>query len=294
MRSMTGFAQGRFSLERLSIGITIKSLNHRFLDINFKGSGTSQEIEKMVKDIIKDDLHRGKVEIAIDLFNLDQNNWDIQFNDYLLSNILDKILHFKKKYKSELSLSLDSLLKIPMIFHLEQTGGELTDKERSVIEKKIKKLFREFIRSREEEGQEIAGSIVSSLDVLDENVKIVQKKTADIEVELFSKYKERMKKYLSEIEIDEKRIVQEAAILAEKSCVTEEVNRLKTHSTRIRNIMKKRKNDLLGKELDFLTQELLREISTISAKTNSMDVNENVILIRREIEKIKQQVQNVE
>ena len=291
---MTGFAQGRFTLDKLSIGITIKSLNHRFLDISFKGSGTSQEIEKMVKEIIKDDLHRGKVEIIIDFFNLDQNSWDIQFNEYLLSNILDKVLHFKKKYKSELSLSLDSLLKFPMVFHLEQTGNKLSEKERSVIEKKISKLFQEFIKSREEEGREIAKSVISSLDILDENVLIVQKKTADIESELFQKYRDRIKKYLSDIDIDDKRILQEAAVLAEKSCVTEEVNRLKIHSTRVRNMVKKKKNDLLGKELDFLTQELLREISTISAKTNSMDIHENIIGIRREIEKIKQQVQNVE
>ena len=125
-------------------------------------------------------------------------------------------------------------------------------------------------------------------------VKVVQKKTSDIETELFSKYKERMKKYLNEVEIDDKRIAQEAAIIAEKACVTEEVNRLRTHSNRVRTIIKKRKNDLLGKELDFLTQELLREISTISAKTISMDIHEHIILIRREIEKIKQQVQNVE
>ena len=291
---MTGFAQGRFSLEKLSIGITIKSLNHRFLDISFKGSGTSQEIEKMVKEIIKDDLHRGKVEIVVDFFNLDQNSWDIQFNDYLLSNILDKVLHFKKKYKSELSLSLDSLLKIPMVFHLEQTGNDLSEKERSVIEKKIKKIFHEFIKSREEEGGEISKSIVSSLEILDKNVAIVQKKTADIESELFQKYRDKMKKFLNDIDIDDKRVLQEAAILAEKSCVTEEVNRLMTHSGRIRNMIKKKKSDLLGKELDFLTQELLREISTISAKTNSMDIHENIIMIRREIEKIKQQVQNVE
>lgn len=248
----------------------------------------------MVKEIIKEDLHRGKVEIVIDFFNLDQNNWEIQFNDYLLSNILDRVLHFKKKYKSDLTLSLDSLLKIPMVFHLEQTGGELTEKERTVIEKKTRKLFQEFIRSREEEGKEIGKSIASSLDTLDDNIKIVQKRTADIEAELFSKYRDRMKKYLTEADLDEKRILQEAAILAEKSCVTEEVNRLKTHSGRIRTMIKKRKKDLLGKELDFLTQELLREASTISAKTNSMDVHENIILIRREIEKIKQQVQNVE
>ncbi len=291
---MTGFAQGRFSLDRLSIGITIKSLNHRFLDISFKGSGASQEIEKIFKEIIKEDLHRGKVEIIIDFFDLDQNTWDIQFNEYLLSNILDKVLHFKKKYKSELSLSLDSLLKIPMVFHLEQTGIDLSEKERSVIAKKIKKIFLEFIKSREEEGNEILKSIISSLDVLEKNVVIVQKKTSEIESELFQKYMDKIKKFLSDIDIDDKRVLQEAAILAEKSCVTEEVNRLMTHSGRIRNMVKIKKNDLLGKELDFLTQELLREISTISAKTNSLDIHEYVIKIRREIEKIKQQVQNVE
>ena len=248
----------------------------------------------MVKEIIKDDLHRGKVEIVVDFFNFDQNSWDIQFNEYLLSNILDKVLHFKKKYKSELSLSLDSLLKIPMIFHLEQTGNNLSEKERSVIEKNIKKIFLEFIKSREEEGREISKSIVSSLEILDKNVAIVQKKTVDIESELFQKYREKIKKFLNDIDIDDKRVFQEAAILAEKSCVTEEVNRLMTHSGRIRNMVKKKKSDLLGKELDFLTQELLREISTISAKTNSMNIHENIIMIRREIEKIKQQVQNVE
>jgi len=181
-----------------------------------------------------------------------------------------------------------------MIFHLEQTGAELTEKERTVIERKTRKLFQEFIRSREAEGKEIGKSIVTSLDNLDENIKVVQKRTTDIESELFSKYRERMKKYLNEVDLDEKRILQEAAMLAEKSCVTEEVNRLKTHSGRVRTMIKKRKNDLLGKELDFLTQELLREVSTISAKTNSMDIHENILLIRREIEKIKQQVQNVE
>jgi len=291
---MTGFAQGRFTLDTLSIGITIKSLNHRFLDIYFKGSGVSQEIEKIVKGIVKDDLHRGKVEVIIDFLNLDQNTWDIQFNEYLLSNILDRIIPFKKKYKNDLSLSLDSLLKIPMVFHLDQTIGDISEKDKPIIDKKIKKIFREFLKSREEEGREISKSILHCLDILDDNISIVRKKSTDIETELFKKYKDKINKYLSDAEIDDRRILQEAAILAEKACVTEEIDRLKTHSRRIRTIIKKRKNDLLGKELDFLTQELFREISTISAKTNSMDIHDNIIKIRREIEKIKQQVQNVE
>ncbi len=291
---MTGFAQGKFDLDNLSINITFKSLNHRFLDVTYKGSGTSQEIEKIVKEIIKEDLLRGKVDIIIDYFDFNQNNWDIQFNDYLLSNILDRVLHFKKKYKSELSLSLDSLLKIPMIFHLDQGANELSEKEKIIIRKNIKKIFRQFLKSREEEGAEIAKAILVSLETLDENVLIVEKNSGNIELELFNKYKDKLKKYLNDVEIDEKRVYQEIAILAEKSCITEEINRIKSHSSRIKNLVKKKKNDLLGKELDFLTQELLREISTISSKTNSMEVHSNILVIRREIEKIKQQVQNVE
>lgn len=291
---MTGFAQGRFSLDNLSINIIIKSLNHRFLDITFKGSGVSQEIEKIFKEIVKDDLHRGKVDIAIDFFDLGRNNWDIQFNDYLLTNILDKVLHFKKKYKSELSLSLDSLLKIPMIFHLEQTGDPLSEKDRQTIEKKIRKIFKEFIRSREEEGKEITQAVLKSLDSLDENTKIVEQQSTEIEGEIFQKYRDKIGKYLQDTEIDDKRILQEAAILAEKSCVTEEINRLKAHSSRVRSLITKKKGELLGKELDFLTQELLREISTISAKSNSLGIHDNILQIRREVEKIKQQVQNVE
>lgn len=294
MRSMTGFSQGRFSLDTLSVNITIKSLNHRFLDVSFKGSGISQDIEKIFKEIMKDELHRGKVDVTVDFFDLSSSNWDIQFNDYLLSNILDKVLHFKKKYKSELSLSLDSLLKMPMVFHLEQTGEGFSDKDRAVLSRKLKKIFMDFIKSRETEGADISRNIGDSLDSIDRNVKIVEKNAAAIESLNFNKYQEKMKKYLSETEIDEKRILQEAAILAERSCVTEEINRMKTHSARIRSLIRKKKCEMMGKELDFLTQELLREISTVSAKSNSLDIQENILLIRREVEKIKQQAQNVE
>jgi len=294
MRSMTGFAQGRFVLDGFSINITIKSLNHRYLDITIKGSGVSNEIEKIVKDIFKGKILRGKIEVLIDIFDSKKKDWDIKFNDNLLNGILDKVLYFKKKYKSELTLSLDSLLKIPMIFHLDQLNGGFNVKENNSIRNSVKKVLKEFIKSRDEEGKSISDSILECIGKIDDNLVPVQKGSHEFEKEIYLKYSDKIKKIVSENDIDEKRIIQEAAILAEKNCINEEISRLKTHTKRLKNLVNNKKLGLKGKESDFLTQEMLRETSTISAKTGSMKIHEHILLIRREIEKIKQQVQNVE
>lgn len=294
MKSMTGFAQSKFTLDNFSVNIIFKSLNHRFFDIYYKGSGVSNETEKIIKEIIKDKIFRGKVEVVLDFYDLSENNWDIKFNDYLLTNILDKVLYFKKRYKNELTLSMDSLLKIPMVFHLDQIVDKITKKDLNTLKNSIKKVFKEFLLSREEEGIAISETLIKNLLVIEKEIKNVEKRAKDIDLELFQKYKVKIKKYISEFDIDEKRIIQESAILAEKSCITEEINRIKIHCSRIKNLLRDKKSDMKGKECDFLSQELLREISTISSKTNSMEIHKHILLIRREVEKIKQQVQNVE
>ncbi len=294
MRSMTGFAQGRFSLDNFSLNIVIRSLNHRYFDLSIKGSGISGDIESIIKDLIKDKISRGKIEVLVDFFDSRKNDWDIKFNDALLTGILDKVLYFKKRYKSELSLSLDSLLKIPMVFHLDQTGDGFSQREKSSIKSSIKKVLKSFIDSRESEGKKIASDIMDSIKIIESEVNEAGRKASKFEKEIYEKFLSKIKKYVSEYEIDKKRIVQEAALLAEKNCIAEELNRLKTHASRLKSLINNRKLKMKGKEADFLSQEMLRETSTISAKTGSIDIHDRIILVRREVEKIKQQVQNVE
>ena len=291
---MTGFAQRKFTLDGFSMNLTIKSLNHRYLDISVKGTGSSNEIEGMIKEAFRDKIYRGKVEVLIDMFDSEKKDWDIKFNDNLLTGILDKVLYFKKRYKSEISLSLDSLLKIPMVFHLDQSGNGFSTKEKKAIKNGIKTVLKDFLKSREEEGRAIELTILKSLKIIEENLPEVEKVSSEFEKEIYSKYYSRIKKYVKEYEIDDNRIVQEAGILAEKNCISEEINRLRIHTERLKNLVINRKIGLKGKECDFLTQEMLRETSTVSAKTGSMSVHKYIVLIRREIEKIKQQVQNVE
>lgn len=294
MKSMTGFAQERFDFPDFSINVSFKSVNHRFLDFSFKGTGITPASEKLIKEIIKDKLFRGKIEIVFDLFEMDHKNWNIQFNEYLLEEILDRVVHFIKKYKGNLNLSIDPFLKIPMIFHLDYIFENFSDDNIKNIKNSIKKVFNNFLRSRIVEGESILKNLLISNEKIESNLDIIDGEVENLENEIYSNYKEKIKKLLNGIEIDEKRIVHEAAIAAEKSCIAEEINRLSIHNKRLKKLLQSKEVDQKGREADFLLQEMQRETHTIASKINSIDIHKYVILIRREIEKIKQQVQNVE
>lgn len=296
MKSMTGFAQRRFEFNNLSLNIIIKSLNHRFLDISFKGTGINPTTEKLIKNIVRDRVFRGKIEIMFDIFDSDQRKCNIHFNDRLSTEILDELLPFMKRYKNKLGLSLDALLKIPMIFHLDYLPENYTQEEKDEIQRSVEMVFDNFLKSRELEGKSILANISKSIEEIDHRLVFVEKEADKLEKELFLKFKEKISKYLKEYEhdVEERRILQEAAILAEKSCVNEEINRLATHSKRLKELLADDMAEVKGREADFLAQEMQRETHTIASKTNSMEVHEHILHIRRAIEKIKQQVQNVE
>jgi uncharacterized protein (TIGR00255 family) len=296
MKSMTGFAQRRFEFNNLSLHIIIKSLNHRFLDINFKGTGINPTTEKLIKNIFRDRVFRGKIEIMFDIFDSDQRKCNIHFNDRLSAEILDELLPVMKRYKNKIGLSLDSLLKIPMIFHLDYLPENYTQEERDEIQRSIEMVFADFLKSREQEGKSILANMLKSIEEIENHLEFVEKESNKVENELFLKFKEKISKYLKEYEheVEERRILQEAAILAEKGCINEEINRLATHSQRLKELLSDDIVEVKGREADFLAQEMQRETHTIASKTNSMEVHEHILHIRREIEKIKQQVQNVE
>lgn len=291
---MTGFAQGRFEFNNISLHISFRSWNHRFLDINLKGTGTTPESEKLIREVIKNKVFRGKIEIIFDLFLADQSKYHIQLNDRLLTDILDELLYFKRKYKEKVSLSMDTLLKIPMIFRVDYMEDSFEKKDAEEIKKRIKKVFKEFLGSREEEGKAILKDLQGSIKKIEAYLKLIKKGADNLEKNIFTNYKEKISKYLEEFEIDDRRIAQEAAILAEKSCISEEIHRLETHTKRLKTLSKDTKMEAKGREADFLSQEMMRETHTIASKTTSMETHEQVLEIRREIEKIKQQVQNVE
>jgi len=291
---MTGFAQGRFSFKDFSLFISFKSYNNRYLEINFKGNGISAASEKTIKEMFKEKLQRGKIEIIFDLFQTSKKNWNIQVNNALLEEIISKLMPLKEKFGQNLDLPLEALLKLPMIFHLDYNLESLSQKDQADIKKSIAKVFGDFLASRSQEGMFIGKDLLASIVLIENHIKIIGGKEKDVEKDMFRNYQKKIARYVKGLNIDERRIAQEAAISAEKASIAEEINRLKTHSQRLKNLLKEKKCDTIGREADFLSQEMQRETHTIAAKTDSLDIHQHILIIRREIEKIRHQVQNIE
>lgn len=294
MRSMTGFAQERCHFGQHSLYISFKSLNNRYLEINFKGTGVSPETEKLIRELLKDRVHRGKIDVIFDLFEQNPNKWDIQLNETLLEEILDKLHAFRKKYRESVSVSMDALLKIPMLFHLDYVAGESDEAELQQIRAAAEKVLERFIASREQEGAFILQDLLPSLDGIDRYCDQIALQAESAEAEIYASYRKKIEKLVNGLGMDEKRIAQEAAITAEKCSIAEEINRLKTHNLRLRALLLDPAVPTKGREADFLTQEMQRETHTIAAKTASLEIHQQILYIRREIDKLRQQVQNIE
>jgi uncharacterized protein (TIGR00255 family) len=294
MRSMTGFAQGRFQFRNFSLFVSFKSFNNRYLEINFKGNGVSAAGESIIKEMMKKKLQRGKVEIVFDLFRQGPGQWEVKLNTPLLEQIMKRLAPLQGKYGPGPGLPLDSLLKLPMIFHLDHDPERLSPKDQASIRKAAAKVFAAFLENRRQEGLCIQRDLLASIAQIEARIKGIRGREREFERDVFRNYRKKIEKFLGDLPVDEKRIVQEAAISADRASITEEVNRLRTHTQRLKALLQDKRIATQGREADFLTQEMQRETHTIAAKTGSMDIHQQILLIRREIEKIRQQVQNIE
>lgn len=294
MKSMTGFAQGRFHFKHFSLFIAFKSYNNRYLEVSFKGSGVSAASEALIKEMMKDKLQRGKVEIVFDLFQQGPGQWDVTLNTSLLEDILQRLAPLQEKFGRERGLPLDALLKLPMVLHLDHDPERLSPKDQAAIRRAAAKVFAAFLASRAQEGLCIQRDLLAGIALIEERIRSLRAREKECERDAFDNYRRKIAKFLKDLPVDEKRIVQEAAISADKTSIAEETNRLQTHAQRLRRLLLDRSVATHGKEADFLSQEMLRETHTIAAKTASLDIHQQILLIRREIEKIRQQVQNIE
>ena len=295
MQSMTAFAQGRFTFENGTLFISLKSLNNRYLELSVRGNGFTPETEKLIRDIIKNRISRGKIEITMDVIPAaDSRQWEIQLNEPLLIEALDRVSRFKKKFARRLSLSLDSFLRLPMIFRLDAASSLLNGPEPQWLKNSFATVLAQLLENRRQEGESILQDLLTCGNAIQLLVATIAERSRSVEKELLDEFRGRIEKLVNGTVADEKRILLEAAMLAEKSSIAEEVSRLQTHTRRLLELLTDDQIATKGKEIDFLSQELLRETHTISAKTNSLDIHQQIILIRREIEKIRQQAQNVE
>jgi uncharacterized protein (TIGR00255 family) len=291
--SMTGFGRGEYSNDAFDITLEIKSVNNRYCDILVKMPKKLNVFEDRIKNTIKSHLSRGRIDVYINIEEKAQDNYEVVAN----YDILDK---YVKVYREMISrYALDEDINIGMISRL-QDGIDVSYKERAeedywdVIEPALNEAIERIKAMRKTEGEKLKMDVLEKVSHIEVTLSEIEKYSPQILAAYKQKTRERIKELLSELyaEIDENRIANELAIYADKTNINEEIVRIHSHLAQIKTILEA--TEPIGRKLDFLIQELNREVNTIGSKSPDIDISNLVIALKSDIEQIREQIQNLE
>lgn len=289
MKSMTGYGKSEIETKYGKLVVETRSENHRFLDIKFQLPDSIAAIENKLSEAAKNLILRGKVRATVTLESSRSNSFSLNID--LAKKIKNNIDKLKKELGIKEETQLEHFLMIREIFAAE-TKQTLSKNETTEITKTVLEAIKKLDQSRASEGKKLEKDIKQRLKMIDKLTVTIKSKRKDFIKNTSIKLKERIEKLLEDTKIDEERLYQETAYLAERSDITEELVRLKAHISKFRETSNKKGS--IGKELDFLLQEMNREAGTISAKSKDAEISHCIIDLRSEMEKIREQVQNIE
>jgi len=290
---MTGYGRGECTLHNRKFIVEIKSVNHRYNDINVKVPRTMISFEDYVKKIVAKQIFRGKTDVYVSFETYAKNDIKINLNEVIADGYINALENIKIRYGIRDDISVGLVAKFPEILTVERNSFE-NSAENEISEplcNAVEEALSNFIKMRESEGQNLKENIRDKLVSIDEKVKFVNEHTPFAE----KKYEERLRERLGELKdmgYDENRILTEVAIFSEKVCIDEEITRLISHISQMKLFLEE--TEPVGRKLDFLVQEMNREVNTIGSKTTDLDITNMVIEIKSEIEKVREQIQNIE
>ena len=289
IKSMTGFGRCKMSVNEYDINVDIKSVNHRYLDLNIKIPKYYAFLEEKIREKVSKIISRGKIEISIYIKLINSDEKQIVLNEPLCENYIAVLNTLQDKLGTDDKIDIRLLSRFNDIFELEYKEAD----EEAVCESVLTVLdecLNDFVLMREREGARIKEDLLKRLDKVESLGVIVEERAPQI----VNEYREKLLSKLKEIisNVDEQRVIQEAAIYADKITTAEETVRLKSHIKEFRGLLDT--GDAIGKKLDFIVQEMNREVNTIGSKSNDFDTAKVVVELKSEIENIREQIQNIE
>ena len=287
---MTGYGVGRVKAEDGECLVEIKSLNNKYCDVNIKNNFQSLEIEQKIEKLIKDRVSRGKVNILIKIENYGLTEEKIILNEDVADSCYKNLKALKEKYKLKDEISIDSMLKFKDIFKIVKE--EETTKIWPLVEKALNLALNSLLKMREREGKILVADIRKRVKKIQKLIDKIEKYSKSSPLDYKDKFLSKIKNLTDGLNVDEGRIELEAAIFAEKTDITEEITRLKSHLIQFDDLLNSEES--VGRKMDFLTQEINREVNTIGSKTNDIEVTSLVVLVKSELEKIREQTRNIE
>ena len=289
---MTGFGRGAVSEESFAVSVELKTVNNRFLDISLRISSELQPLETVIKRLISEKLARGRVDVNLNYERTNEINYEL--NRPMISGYLAAMRNMQEEFALSGEPDLNVIARLPNV--LLPKKDDLSPEFIVGVEKAINIALEDLENMRESEGEILKTELAFRLTEIENRIPEIQAESDKVAEEFRQRLTKRIGEFLakseSQIEIDQARLAQEVAYLADRSDISEEIQRLKSHIEQFREIADDEKD--VGKRLDFLTQELNREANTIASKTNNLIVKKNALAIKSEIEKIREQVQNVE
>lgn len=291
IHSMTGYAEKRFVHKSFSTKISIRALNHRFLDWNYRGAPLGS-VEDRLRNLCQQKLHRGRIEVLVDLHFFSQDKWEFHINQDFLNKILSSLEKAAIVSRKHVSFSLENLMNTPHIVQVRRKG--FTKGDVDFLEKCFEITLNQLIKERAREGREIK----KQLSVHAQNIKVlvsqVEKQAKKQPLLIKQKLMERLEDLKGAESFSESKLAEEASILAQRYDLAEEIARLKSHTMYLKEQLDSKEPEPVGKKLDFLAQEIYREANTLNSKAQGIDVIRKSLALKSEVESIRQQLQNIE
>lgn len=291
IKSMTGYGRSEEIIDGMSIAVEIKSVNHRYFEFSARVPRIYGFLEEKLKSFTNSLISRGKVECFVSIENLEDKETEIIVNHSLAQGYINAVRELAERFDIDGDISALALTKYPDVITLHKAADD-EDKIWSAVKTVAQKAVDKFVEMRKVEGEKLKADVLSRADLIIENVSFIEERSPETVKEYNEKLKARMKELLGDAAVDEARLLNEAAIYADKIAVAEETVRLRSHIAQLRQFMEA--DEAIGRKLDFLVQEINREANTIGSKAQDVEIAKRVISIKAEVEKIREQIQNIE
>ena len=291
IKSMTGFGRCEVQKDSRKFTVELKSVNHRYLDVNIRMPKKLNFFETAIRNLLKSYANRGKVDIFITYEDLSQAQVAVKYNAVVAGEYLKYLKQMEEEFGLENDIRVSTLSRYPEVFTMEEQSED-EEELWNGLKETLEGAFGQFVRTRQTEGENLKRDILAKLDRLSKLTAYIEERSPQIVSEYRAKLEEKMKELLADTQIEESRIAAEVILFADKICTDEEVVRLKSHISHMRNTLDEK--DEIGRKLDFIAQEMNREANTILSKANDIEVSDYAISLKTEIEKIREQIQNIE
>ncbi|MCM1146158.1 MAG: YicC family protein [Clostridium sp.] len=291
IKSMTGFGRSELVREDRKITVEMKSVNHRYLDVTIKMPKKLNFFEAAIRNELKNYIQRGKVDIFITYEDYTESNICVKYNKELAGEYMKYLAQMAEDFSLDNDVRVSALSRYPEVLSMEE---QTIDEEELwiLLNEAIENAAKGFVDSRIKEGENLKEDLIAKLDGMLVHVDYITERSPEIITQYRLKLEEKVKELLGDAQIDETRLLTEVTIFADKVCVDEELVRLRSHIETMKENLTE--GGGIGRKLDFIAQEMNREANTILSKANDLEISNRAIELKTEIEKVREQIQNIE